>query len=59
MYQGIQDGLQVSDLSNWGWQCHSPSKEIEEKEDWGKDNRLREEYSESETPEEQPRRGKE
>lgn len=46
-------------MSNWGWQSHSPSKGIEEeKQGWGKDNRLRVEYAESETPEEKPSREK-
>lgn len=31
----FQDGLQVSDVSSWGWQCHSPNTEIEEKDDLG------------------------
>lgn len=48
----FQDGLQVSDLSSWGWQCHSTNKGIEEKDDWGKDNKLRAEYAQCETPEE-------
>lgn len=46
----FQDGLQVSDVSSCGWQCRSPNKGIEEKDHWGKDNKLRAEYAQGETP---------